>query len=347
MKTFFPTLLKNERHKAQFGEHILRGTLAHAYLLQGPFGTGKNLFAHLLAAALCCHRKDDDGAPLPCGTCPACENMLGDKTPDIHHVSVGDAASIGINAIHAIKDDMYLSATEMEKKIYIIHEAERMTTAAQNALLIVLEEPPPDVVIFLLCEDATSLLPTVRSRVQTIRMSLFTEEELDAFLRDTQRDRLRLLSADEEHYRHLLTAAGGSPGRAISLLQTKELNSSYAERERARKILRAIGARADFLRIHEATSQLSTKRQELSAELQMLSVGIRDLILLKRDEHAPLCFFSTPEEAEACGGTLSLRCLFDAYDAVRETIAQIGQNANVNTALTMLNTKFTHIHTKR
>ncbi|MBQ8175376.1 MAG: hypothetical protein IJ009_08260 [Clostridia bacterium] len=346
MKSFFPTLLKNERHKAQFGEHILRGTLAHAYLLQGPTGTGKNFFAHLLSAALCCHRQGEDGIPLPCGICPACEKILSDKTPDLHHVTAGDGASIGIAAIHEIKSDMYLSATEQAKKIYIVHEAEKMTTAAQNALLVVLEEPPPDVVIFLLCEDATSLLPTVRSRVQTVRMSLFTEDELDAFLKTAGRD-IRFSTIDKEHYRHLLTAAGGSPGKALSLLQTKELNASYAEKERARAILRAVMARADFLGIHEATAQLSTKRQELAAELQMLILAIRDLIVLKREEHAPLCFFSTPEEAEECGGSISMRCLFDLYDTLREAITQIRQNANVNTIVTILNTKFSSIHTKR
>lgn len=344
MKRFFPTLLKNERYKAQFGQHILHGTLAHAYLLQGAQGTGKNLFAHLLAAALCCHRMEEDGAPLPCGTCPACEKIMADKTPDLHHVSLGDAASIGISAIHAIKNDMYLSATEMEKKIYIIHDADKMTVAAQNALLIVLEEPPPNVVIFLLCEDAASLLPTVRSRVQTVRMSLFTEDELDEFLR-TQRAG-RPITVDELHYRHLLTAACGSPGKAIALLQNKELNASYAEKERAAGILAALGARADFLRIHEATSRLSTKRAELSEELQTLLLGVRDLILLKREEHVPLLFFSSAEEAEGCGGTLSMRCLFDIYDKTSEAVTQLRQNANVNTVLTVLNTNFSHIHTK-
>ena len=344
MKRFFPSLLENERHKAQFGEHILRGTLAHAYLLQGPFGTGKNLFAHLLSAALCCHRRGEDGVPLPCGACPACEKILSDKTPDLHHVTLGDAASIGISAIHAIKDDMYLSAVEMEKKIYIIHDAEKMTVAAQNALLIVLEEPPPDVIIFLLCEDASSLLPTVRSRVQTVRMSLFTENELDAFLSSQRNGRPR--SIDEAHYLHLLTAASGSPGRALALLQAKELNASYAEKERALTILSAIGERADFLRIHEATAQLSAGRRELSAELRTLTQGVRDLILLKRDEHAPLLFFSSAEEAETCGGALSLRCLFRLYDALEEAITQIRQNANVNTVITVLNTSFSHIHTQ-
>lgn len=344
MKRFFPTLLKNERYKAQFGEHILHKTLAHAYLLQGPRGTGKNLFAHLLAAALSCHHREEDGAPLPCGVCPACEKILSDKTPDLHHVSLGDAASIGISAIHAIKDDMYLSATEMEKKVYIIHDADKMTVAAQNALLIVLEEPPPDVVIFLLCEDAASLLPTVRSRVQTVRMSLFTEEELDRFLSTARGGRPS--TVDELHYRHLLTAACGSPGKALSLLQSKELNASYAEKERAAGILAALGARADFLRIHEATAHLSTKRAELSEELQMLLLGVRDLILLKREERTPLLFFASQEEAEACGGTLSLRCLFDIYDKTTEAVAQLRQNANVNTVLTVLNTNFSHIHTK-
>lgn len=345
MKVFFPTLQENERLKQQFGEQITRGTMAHAYLIQGVKGTGKCHFAHLLAAALCCENRLQDNLPLPCGVCEACRKITADGTPDIRNITRGENATIGIDAIRLIKEDMYLSPTEMEKKIYIIHEAEKMTAAAQNALLIALEEPPANVVIFLLCEDASSLLPTVRSRVQSIRMALFSPERLDAFLQD-DREAKRLKETDVARYRDILMMAAGSPGAAKELLRPMNLSTVTEDRRVLTDILSCINSRTSFTKLHEATAQFSTKRQDLTEELSALSLAIRDMILIKRDEGASLCFFGNRENAETTAATFSLRCLFTVYDALQVAIVQLTQNANVHIVITSLNHTLFHAPTK-
>ena len=197
MKIYFPTLMGNDRLKQQLGERVLQETVAHAYLIQGEAGSGKRLLAHLLSAAMCCEKRTVDGVALPCGECLTCQKIMANATPDVTIISRGENATIGIEAIRRAKEDMYLSATENDKKIYIIEEANKMTVAAQNALLIALEEPPRDVVILLLCDDASSLLPTVRSRVQTLRMSLFSPEQMAAFLASNPKAQ-RLRAESEE-----------------------------------------------------------------------------------------------------------------------------------------------------
>ncbi len=345
MKAFFPTLQENERLKQQFGEQILRGTMAHAYLIQGAKGTGKSYFAHLLAAALCCQKREQDSLPLPCGECESCRKIMADGTPDIRNITRGENATIGIDAIRLIKEDMYLSPTEQEKKIYIIHEAEKMTAAAQNALLIALEEPPANVAIFLLCEDAASLLSTVRSRVQSIRMSLFSPEQLTLFLQDN-REAKRLRENDPARYQEIITAAAGSPGMALSLLQQKNITALLEERKVITDILSRINTRTQYARLHEATARLSTKRQDLIQELSSLMLAIRDLIIIKKDEDAPLCFWGNREIASETAATFSLRCLLTVFDAAREAQLQLSQNANLHTVITSLNSTLFHAPTK-
>ena len=328
MKAYFPTLMGNETLKQHFGARVLGHTMAHAYLIQGDVGTGKKTFAHLLAAAVCCEQKLVDGVPLPCGTCRSCQRMLTDNTPDLTIIERGENATIGIDAIRRAKEDMYLSSTENEKKIYMIYEANKMTAAAQNALLIVLEEPPRDVMIFLLCEDASALLPTVRSRVQTVRMALFDAEMLRTFLSSNGKAQ-RLLKEGGAKLEELIVAAAGSPGRALQLLEKKEMGSVVARREAAWAVLVAVHNRTRFSVVYEAMSHLSTKRQELVAELGQLILAVRDLILLKRDENAPLSFFGDRTAAcERCE-ILSLRSLFAIYDAVQTAIDQLNKNANI------------------
>ncbi|MBQ8350968.1 MAG: DNA polymerase III subunit [Clostridia bacterium] len=328
MKPYFPTLQGNERLKQQLGDRVLQGTMAHAYLLQGEIGTGKRLFAHLLAAAMCCEQRTADGVPLPCGVCNTCRKIMEDRTPDLTVIERGDNATIGIEAIRRAKEDMYLSSTENDKKVYIICEANKMTIAAQNALLIALEEPPRDVMIFLLCDDASSLLPTVRSRVQTIRMSLFDPQQMAAFL-STDPKAQRLRTESEELFLDLIVSAAGSPGRALGLLARKEMGALSAKRDCVLAILSAVHSRMRFSTLYEAIGGLSTKRQDMIEELGQLLLALRDLILLKRDENAPLCFFGDRDAARERCDTISLRALFAIYDATQAAILQLNQNVNI------------------
>lgn len=335
MKAYFPTLMGNERLKQRLGERVLQNTVAHAYLMQGEAGSGKRLFAHLLASALCCEKKAEDGVALPCGVCYSCQKIMADATPDLTIIERGENATIGIEAIRRAKEDMYLSATELDKKIYIIYEANRMTVAAQNALLVALEEPPRDVFIFLLCDDASSLLPTVRSRVQTLRMSLFGASQMADFLSANPRAQ-RMRAESEEKLSDLIAAAGGSPGRALALLERKEMGALSAKRECVLAILSAVHSRMHFVELYEALSGLSTKRQDLVAELSGLLLALRDLILLKRDSDVPLSYFGNRAAAQERSEALSLRSLFSIYDATQAAILQLNQNANIGVVIASL-----------
>ena len=61
---------------------------------------------------------------------------------------------------------------EAKKKVYIIHEAQKMTIQAQNAILKSLEEPETQSITILLADNLKQLLKTVVSRCQVFDFSM-------------------------------------------------------------------------------------------------------------------------------------------------------------------------------
>ncbi|GHU72419.1 hypothetical protein FACS1894184_20150 [Clostridia bacterium] len=138
----------------------------HAFLLTGQEGTGKRTLAKIYAQALMCEAGPEQR---PCGECGGCRRVEHDSHPDITVVKPGGdpeskSRSITVNQAREVIKTLSRTAYEGRYKALIIHQADRMQPAAQNALLKTLEEPPRGCVFFLITEKRNELLPTVRSR---------------------------------------------------------------------------------------------------------------------------------------------------------------------------------------
>lgn len=139
--------------------------LSHAYLLTGPDGEALQAAAMRLAAAFLCSEPDG-----PCGRCRNCRKVFAGIHPDVVTVErlPGDKGQlrreIVVEQIRQVTSDAVIMPNEAERKVYLIREADRMNTAAQNALLKALEDPPGHACFILCAAAADALLPTVRSR---------------------------------------------------------------------------------------------------------------------------------------------------------------------------------------
>src|SRR5690606_13632128 len=100
-------------------------------------------------------------------------------------------------------------------KYLVIDGADRMTSAAANALLKTLEEAPSEVRFFLLAEDETKVLPTIRSRCALVRFQPLSEEFILHTLQQHTDDSTKALV-----YCRL---AEGSVGRAVKFLGSGRL----------------------------------------------------------------------------------------------------------------------------
>ena len=336
MREYFNALFGNGEAKARIGNSIERGTLPHAYIIEGPDGSGKKLFSHLIAAALSCKQKDEENTPLPCMECESCRKIMSDNYPDVFFLSRGDRASISVDSVREMKADMFLSAAESQYKVYIIDDAHLMLAPAQNALLKVLEEPPKNVIILLLCETTDTILSTIKSRTQLIRMSLFSCEDIKSYLLSHNKNAQALQNKSKDEFSAAILNASGSIGRASLLVNPKESASILKERKCIDKIIKTITEKSSFSDFRDAFAALSTKRTELYDEFETLYSAIRDLILIKKDENATLLYYYDKETAQAISSKIGIQKLFSVSDSIFCAMQDLSVNANVGILISSL-----------
>ena len=199
MKASMPQVVANDALRSRLCTDILGGKLSHAYIIEGPEGTGKHLIARNIAAALSCICKNEDAIPLPCLHCINCRKIMSGISPDVIYIKREEGkAQIGVESVRLVKSDVAIMPNDLDYKVYIIEEADKMTVQAQNALLLTLEEPPEYVVFLLLCESADLLLETVRSRAPVLRTEPVKPDAMAEFLCSSEQAAARLRAASEK-----------------------------------------------------------------------------------------------------------------------------------------------------
>lgn len=148
--------------------------LAHAYLLVGPSGAGKTAVARWLALRLFCLHPHNNEPDL---TCPECQRILSGNHPDIVEAAP-EGRQIKVDRIRYLKSEFTKSTMEGSQKLFIIKEAEKMTTSAANSLLKFIEEPGPGTYILMLTTNKSAILPTIQSRTQVLELAPLNRQDL-------------------------------------------------------------------------------------------------------------------------------------------------------------------------
>lgn len=260
---------------------VQEGKVAHAYLFAGPRGTGKTTTARIIAKALNCTNRGEDGEP--CNTCSSCVAVTEGSSLDVIEL---DAASH--NSVDDIRD-IRVSVTTVAsvggaKRIFILDEAHMLSKAAGNALLKTLEEPPPHVHFVLATTEPYKLLDTIRSRSQRFDFHNVAVEVLAGYL-----DKI----SSAEKYRvepSALTAvarhARGSVRDALSLLeQVAALGEGSVE---VRGVNRALG-----LADSEVYAQLARAvvQQDARVAIEMVASLSAEGVDLRRFVSEGIAFF--------------------------------------------------------
>ena len=165
--------LVGQQHVTRTLQNSLKeGRLSHAYLFNGPRGTGKTTAAKILAKAVNCEKGP---AVEPCNECAACQRIT--EGSEIGVLEIDAASNRGIDEIRNLRDKMIFAYTEVRHKVYIIDEVHMLTTEAFNALLKTLEEPPPNVMFILATTEPHKLPATIISRCQRFDFRRVSLEE--------------------------------------------------------------------------------------------------------------------------------------------------------------------------
>ena len=170
--------------------------LPHAFLLHGPQGIGKTVFAEHLAQSLLCENPGKDGHA--CQQCGSCGWFAQYSHPDYRRVrpelldeedtpaADGDAEAsskpakaskapskeIVINQIRALSDFMNISTHRNGRRVIVLYPAEALNIPAANALLKSLEEPNANTIFILVSNSLDRLLPTILSRCHKFPLGL-------------------------------------------------------------------------------------------------------------------------------------------------------------------------------
>ena len=137
------------------------GRIHHAFLFTGARGVGKTTAARVLARALNCVNGPTAN---PCGTCPACVEILAGSSPDV--IEIDGASNNSVDDVRDLRDSVRYLPVRGKYKVYIVDEVHMLSKGAFNALLKTLEEPPAHVVFIFATTESQKIPETILSRVQ-------------------------------------------------------------------------------------------------------------------------------------------------------------------------------------
>lgn len=341
---FFSQLAGNGSLREKLGTELRSGTFSHAYILEGAKGFGKHTLARLFAMAAACEGRTQPNAALPCGTCKFCRKILSDNCHDVITVSrPQDRATMGVDTVRDLRRSIAAVPNDLNLKVYIIEDAHTMTEEAQNAFLLTLEEPPPFVLFLLLTESAGALLETIRSRAPRLRLQPIDRDTMAAYLMRSPEGVAagapQLARENPNEFEAILTLSGGSIGRALTLLDATARAPHLHYRENAAQLLSLLAARDKGDGILMLLRAFGTARAEALAQLQAVSLALRDLILLSRSERASLLFFTDREAATDLAESFTPARLFSLEAEINAAKEALEHNANTRLALTHLFTQ--------
>ncbi len=286
-------------------EMLAREHFPHAVILSGPQGAGKFTLAHMVAKTMnCLERPVTDGLPDFCGHCANCVRIAQADTLEERFAEAVEAREnlrdadkretrilvqthpdvliippdppqmlVKVDQVRHVIREIYYKPAEGRERVYIFSDASFMKEAA-NSLLKVLEEPPEFATLFLLTDNASALLPTIRSRCMILRLAPVPADGVERYLaqvRPEWKPRERALVA---------RVCGGGLGRACSF----DLAAYLAARQDALTLLAPAMGSQDHSALFRVTdtyrsgAEGKAKTEQLIRTLYSL---LEDMLFLK------------------------------------------------------------------
>ena len=263
----FQDIIGQEQIKEHLQNAISSGKVSHAYIINGEKSSGKEFIAGVFAMALQCEKGEQE----PCQECHSCKQALTNNHPDIIRVTHEKPNTVSVDDIRTqVNNDVGIKPYSSPYKIYIINEAEKMNTQAQNAILKTLEEPPEYVVILLLTSNINAFLPTVLSRCVVMNMRPVADDLMKKYLMEE-------LQIPDYKADVCVAFARGNVGKAKALASSEEFENVKAEALSLLKYMKDM----ELNEIISAIKKVTEYKLEINDYLDIFAVWYRDVLLFK------------------------------------------------------------------
>lgn len=213
-------LFGHDRPVAAFRAALDEGRMHHAWLLAGPRGIGKGLFADKAALRVLAEGAGPPvaapGLDVP-GDHPIAKLAAAGSHPDLMRLErlardggTELARSISIEQVRSLQRLFATTPSLSAWRAVVIDAVDDLERNGANALLKNLEEPPPNTVFLLVSHAPERLVPTIRSRCRVLRFAPLAGDVMASALREALPD------ADAGEIATLAAAGEGAPGRAVA-----------------------------------------------------------------------------------------------------------------------------------
>lgn len=318
--SLYDKILGHENIIKQLKTAVKNDKVSNAYIFNGEDGCGKAMIARAFAEALLCEMHSGEG----CGQCHMCLQTASDNNPDIVWVKHEKPASIGVDDVREqLVDDIQIKPYNGGRKVYIIDEAEKMTTQAQNAILKTIEEPPEYGVIIFLTNNAQTFLPTIISRCVIFNLKPLRTDEIKTYL-------MREYKVPEYQAKICAAYSQGRLGKAINMATSDD----FAEiRDEAVRLVKNIYT-YDVPRLIDAVKKVSDYKITINDYIDIIEMWYRDVLLFKVTKDANNLVFT--EELKA----IRQQATKSSYEGIENIlngceVAKARLKANVNFDLAM------------
>lgn len=196
---------------------VAEDRLPHALILVGECGVGKRAWAEAVGGLLLCDQPlgREAGQPIACGRCKQCELLAAASHPDIRIYAPEKSRMVKVDQVRALSSFAVASPQVAHHKVAIIDRADQLNINAANALLKTLEEPLPDVTLILLQESGRPVLPTIRSRCQTLTVPVPGNSEANHWLASRVKNLPEDAQPSADVLAKALMLAGNAPRLAL------------------------------------------------------------------------------------------------------------------------------------
>ncbi|PZF64386.1 DNA polymerase III subunit delta' [Curtobacterium sp. MCBD17_013] len=238
------------------------GSMTHSWLITGPPGSGRSNVALAFAAALVGDGPDDDRALM---------QVTARTHPDVAVLST-QRVIITIDEIRSLVTGSHYAPSVGRHRVVIVEDADRMTERTSNLLLKALEEPPERTVWILCAPSEADLIPTIRSRVRSVRLRVPDVASVaDLIVARTGVDRTLAVDAARQAQSHI-----GMAQRLATSAEARDRRRRTLETVLAvRSVGDAVVAAADLLAVADEDAKAITQEkdaEERDAALRSLGV---------------------------------------------------------------------------